>query len=357
MHSSYILPFEQCNAANRNVVGGKCANLGTMCNAKLPVPPGFAITTLAYQAMLDSNNLRQKIHSLLKQFSVNDIDSNEIISKTIRSLIENTPLPIDVERSVRTAYTSMCEKLEINNVPVAVRSSAITEDSSSFAFAGQQDTFLWIVGTDSLVEHIKKCWSSLYSLRAIAYRTDNGFSQEETICVGIQKMVNAKAAGVAFTLNPINGDRSKIVIDANWGLGHTVVSGQVTPDNFVVDKVIFAVISEKISSKHMELIVDRSRQRIIESPIEIERQAQSCLTYDEVITIAKIVKIVEQLYCEPQDVEWAIDAELLAPNNILVLQSRQETVWGQKKSNSSNSNRIYKTGIDGVLETLLMKIK
>jgi len=355
-NSAYILTFEQCDAATQAQVGGKCASLGAMMQAGAPVPPGFAVTTAAYLKMLASNDLDRQIRSHLEKLKPEDVKGEEAISQTIRALIEQTPLPAEVEQAIRQAYAALCQKYKMTDIPVAVRSSATAEDLPGASFAGQQDTFLWIVGIDEVLRHVSKCWSSLYTARAIAYRIEKGFSHDKVyMSVGVQKMVNPKSAGVAFTLNPIDGDRSKIAIDSSWGLGEAVVGGEVTPDNFLIDKVIFEVVRRVISPKHMEYVVDLHHGRVVKREVEPERQVQSSLTDEELIAVAKMAKRAERFYGQPQDVEWAVDADLLPPNNVVILQSRPETVWSQQERRAVNTS--HATGIAGVVDTLMSGVR
>ncbi len=326
--SPYTLPFEQCNADAHNRVGGKNASLGSMIQADAPVPPGFAVTTDAYLQMLATNGLSQHIHTQLENLDPEDVVNIESASQNIRTLIEQTPIPPDLEQAVRVAYTELCQKCKLADVPVAVRSSATAEDLPGASFAGQQDTFLWIVGPDELLRHVAKCWSSLYTARAIAYRIEKGFPHEKVyMSVGVQKMVNAKTAGVMFTLNPINGDRSKVVIDASWGLGESVVAGEVTPDNFLVDKIALEIIKRTISPKLIEYRADPPHKCVVRVDVPADRQTIQCLADKEILALTKYAKIAEKHYGRPQDLEWAIDADLSPPNNIVLLQSRPETVW------------------------------
>jgi pyruvate,water dikinase len=354
--SAYTLPFEQCNSDAVNRVGGKCASLGAMIQASAPVPPGFVVTTDAYVQMLSTNSLNECIHVWLKRLNPEDVRSEEKYSQTIRRLIEETPISAQIEDAIVAEYEALCRRVGLANVPVAVRSSATAEDLPGASFAGQQDTFLWIMGAEAVVKHVRKCWSSLYTARAISYRHNNGFAHEKVLmAVGVQKMVKAKAAGVAFTLNPINGDRSKIAIDASWGLGEAVVGGEVTPDNFLVDKVIFEVVKQVISPKHMEYVADVPNGHVIQREIEAERQTQPSLTAAEVVAVAKMAKRAEKFYGKPQDVEWAIDADLPPPDNVVILQSRPETVWSQKKPESITTATSF--GLAGIVDTLIKGVK
>jgi pyruvate,water dikinase len=234
--------------------------------------------------------------------------------------------------------------------PVAVRSSATAEDLPDASFAGQQDTYLWITGADNVVTKIRDCWASLYSARAVAYRAANDIPQNVQMAVAVQRMVNAKAAGVAMTLDPSNGDRTRIVIDASWGLGETVVSGTVTPDNFVVEKVMQEILTRTISDKHMEMVADAAAGEAVEREITDDRRTQSSLTDEEIIAVALLAKALEKQNKCPQDVEWAIDADLPAGQNLLALQSRPETVWSQKKKAKPAAG--FGMGMSGIASTL-----
>jgi pyruvate,water dikinase len=355
-NSDYILTFEQCDAASRAQVGGKCASLGAMIQAGAPVPPGFAVTTESYLQMLGTNHLSECIHVWLERLNPEDVRVEEKYSRTIRKLIEEVPMAAEIEDAICASYEALCQRVGLADVPVAVRSSATAEDLPGYSFAGQQDTYLWVMGADAVIEHVRKCWSSLYTARAISYRYDNGFAHEKVLmAVGVQKMVNAKAAGVAFTLNPINGDRSKITIDSSWGLGEAVVGGEVTPDNFLIDKVIFEVVKQVISPKHIEFVADQANDRVVKREVEPERQVQPSLTREELIAVARMAKQAERFYGSPQDVEWAIDADLPPPDNVVVLQSRAETVWSRQER--ARVSASHATGITGVVDTLIGGVK
>jgi len=255
-------------------------------------------------------------------------------------------MPEGVEAAIRAAYASMGE-----GTPVAVRSSATAEDLPDASFAGQQDTYLWVKGADAVVEKVRDCWASLFATRAVAYREKNKIPHVDVnMSVGVQKMVNARAAGVAMTLDPGTGDRTRIVIDASWGLGEMVVSGVVTPDNFSVEKVLMEIIDRKISDKHVELIGDAGRGETVEREVEAARRQTPSLTDAQVIAVAQLAKRLERQNGCPQDVEWAIDADLPEGQNLLALQSRPETIWSQKKKAAPGN--AYATGMMGIVSTL-----
>ncbi|MCL4298652.1 MAG: phenylphosphate synthase subunit beta [Anaerolineae bacterium] len=356
VETPYILPFEQCDASAHRRVGGKNASLGSMIQAGAPVPPGFAVTTDAYQEMLAANGLDRQIQEYLAQISPADVEGVESLSQAIRALIEKTSLPPSIEQAIRQAYAALCQKCGLDEVPVAVRSSATAEDLPGASFAGQQDTFLWIVGPEAVIAHISKCWSSLYTARAISYRIEKGFPHEKVyMSVGVQKMVNARAAGVMFTLNPINGDRSKVVIDASWGLGEAVVGGEVTPDNYLVDKIAMEIIKRTLSPKLIEYRADPQNRRVERLEVPAERQAIQCLSDEEILALTKYAKIAEKHYGRPQDLEWAIDADLAPPHNIVLLQSRPETVWSERERPKITSGGT--SAMDHIVANLMAGVK
>ena len=328
---SYIVWFDEFSEDDRARVGGKNASLGTMTGAGLPVPPGFAVTTEAFDTLRSHHETRARVNELLGTVDLDDPAGLQAISREIRKLLEDLPVDPRVEDEVRRAYAALTERCGVEAIPVAVRSSATAEDLPNASFAGQQDTYLWIKGADSLIEHMKRCWSSLFTDRAIAYRREMGFGDEiVSMSVAVQKMVDPKAAGVAFTLNPLNGDRSQIAIDASYGLGEAVVGGEVTPDNFLVDKVLGEIVKRAIGPKAIEYrINDRSEVERVE--VEAERQAVCCIDDDEIKSLAAMARRAEKFYGRPQDLEWAIDRHLPAGENILLLQARPETVWSRKE--------------------------
>ena len=327
--SPYLTWFDGYEESDRVRVGGKNASLGSMINAGLPVPPGFAVTTDAYDIFGTRPDLNEEIKRVIGNVDPEDVAGLQTVSREVRDLIESQPVPDDVAAAVTTAYDALCEYCDVDRMPVAVRSSATAEDLPDSSFAGQQDTFLWVMGADAVLENMRRCWSSLFTDRAIAYRRERGFDNVHvSMSVGVQKMVDPKASGVAFTLDPATGDRSKVAIDASWGLGEAVVSGQVTPDNYLVDKVILEVCSRKISHKHVEFRVNGAGIEMAD--VEDERADAPCLTDEEVRAVTAMAKRAERHYGQPQDVEWAIDRHLPDGDNIVLLQSRPETVWSNR---------------------------
>lgn len=184
--TAYILSFDECNKEQHHRVGGKCASLGTMTQAGVPVPPGFAITTDAYHALLAQEGLGERIAAELDQLTVSDDKALDEVSQRVRRLIEESVIAADITTAIRNAYQALCERCQLDAVPVAVRSSATAEDLPGASFAGQQDAYLWIIGAEDVLRHVQKCWASLFTARAIAYRLDNGFPHHEVqMSVGV----------------------------------------------------------------------------------------------------------------------------------------------------------------------------
>ena len=350
----FIVWFDQYSDTDHARVGGKNASLGTMIGAGLPVPPGFAVTTDAYHTLRSHSSMRDEVNGLLGQVDFRDPAGLRQISVHIRKLIEETEIDPRIDAEIRRSYADLCEHCDLEDVPVAVRSSATAEDLPDASFAGQQDTFLWVTGADSVVDHVRRCWSSVFTDRAIAYRHEMDHDHEViSMAVGVQKMVDPRAAGVAFTLNPMNGDRSQIAIDASWGLGEAVVSGEVTPDNFLVDKVLREIVGRIISPKAIEYRLNGDRQ-VEKLDVEEERQMVPCLTDDEVKAVAAMARRAERHYGSPQDVEWAIDRHLPDGENVILLQARPETVWSRKEARPI-SNEKYDP-MRSIISTLLSPI-
>ncbi|MCF6249089.1 MAG: PEP/pyruvate-binding domain-containing protein [Desulfobacula sp.] len=328
----YVLWFEECDLESVSLVGGKNASLGELLNADIPVPPGFAITTKAYSLFLEQNNLKDEIKTLLKQVKSDDVESGEKTSKAIRELIESAHIHDDLQDYICEFYRRLSKRCHVPAVPVAVRSSATAEDLPGASFAGQQDTFLWIRGVDSMLNHIKKCWSSLFTARAIYYRQKMGFVHDKVeISVGIQKMANAWTAGVMFTINPATGDPASIAIDANWGFGESVVSGECTPDNFIINKITNDITKKSIGHKTVLYTRDPENHCVVKQDVPSERADTQCVVDADAIQLAKVGKQIEKHYGRPMDIEWAIDKDTPGKAKILILQSRPETVWSEKK--------------------------
>lgn len=327
---SNIMWFESYWAGMKNEVGGKASSLGEMTGAGLPVPPGFAITTGAFRKSRDESDLDGQLAHFLHDL---DIENTAMVSdrcSSIRDVIRTMPVSAEVEQQIRHAYLELSRRCGVDDVPVAVRSSATSEDSPDASFAGEHDTYLWVRGSDNVIDAVRRCWASLFTDRATCYRVEMGYEHRTVeMCVVVQKMVRPISAGVAFTLNPADGDRSQIAIDSAWGFGEGVVSGEVTPDNFLVDKVLFEIGRRSISRKEVEFALS-DHDSVEKVELQEPRSTEASLSDAEIKAIAKLARTAEKHYGCPQDIEWAVDADLPAGENIILLQARPETVWSKK---------------------------
>jgi pyruvate,water dikinase len=351
----YILNFEEVDKGSLPLVGGKNASLGEMIKVGIRVPPGFAVTTDAYLSFITETRIKDKIHRILSGVNPDDVESLNQAADDVRNLINRASMSDEVGRAIEEGYSQLCVKCLVEVVPVAVRSSATAEDLPTASFAGQQETYLWVQGAAHVRESVQKCWASLFTPRAISYRIKNNFPHEKVlISAGIQKMVNSKAAGVMFTINPTDGDPSKVVIEGSWGLGETVVSGSVNPDKFVVDKVIMEASEKTISTKHLECIYDPNKGEVVNADVDPKKQDTCCLEDVEVKGLVKMGKEIEAHYGRPMDIEWAIDRDMPYPENMFIVQARPETVWSQRKAESVIGK---KTAKQLLMEQAMKRIK
>jgi len=319
-----VLWFKEIRKEDIPLVGGKCANLGELTGRiGVPVPDGFAVTANAYKVFLEKTKSDKTIESLLSKMDIADMDSLQDVSGKIRKHVEGMSIPKDMEKEILKKYEELCKKTGKENMPVAVRSSATAEDLPGASFAGQQDTFLNIT-RQHLLSSIKKCWSSLFTPRAIVYRKEKGFSHEEVlISVAVQELIFSRASGVMFTIEPVSGAKDKIVINAAFGLGEAVVSGQVNPDEYVIDKKTLHIDEKHIVKKDRQIVSDK-KGGTKWAAVPLELQEKQAIT-DEVITrLSQYAIQIENHYGMPQDIEWAIDDR----GNIFILQARPETVHG-----------------------------
>lgn len=337
-----VLWFEELLKDDIPLVGGKNANLGEMTQANIPVPPGFAITASAYKRFITETGIAEKIYRIVNDTvtDTNDPKQYEEASKKIRKLVESSKPPKDIEKAIREAYQKLGKKTRSANLFVAVRSSATAEDLPDASFAGQQETYLNVKGPDELVDKTVKCWSSLFTPRAIFYRTNKGFKHEQVlISVGVQKMVNSRSAGVMFTINPVTGNRDQIIIEGSWGLGEAVVSGAETPDHFEVFRQTLETTERRIAKKVVEYIRNPRTGKTEHAKVPVERQEEPCVTVEEIRKLAQLGDEIDEHYGKPQDIEWAIDRDLKFPESIFIVQSRPETVWSiEEKKREPEAN-------------------
>ena len=313
-----IVWFNEVTKKDVPTVGGKGANLGEMTNANIPVPPGFIVTADAYFDFLEKSKLTDKIHHRLQPLDPGDSKQLQQVAAQIKQLILDTAMPLKLDKEIEQAYIKMGRGL------VAVRSSATAEDLPEASFAGQQRTFLNVQGEKEVVAAVQGCWASLFEPRAIFYRHQQGFDHFKVgIAVPVQKMVQSQASGVMFTIEPVTSDNSKIVIEAVYGLGEAIVSGEVTPDLYIIDKEGVKISTKKVAKQETQLIRNPAAvqgEANIWVPIAPAEQNQPKLTDDDIISLAKLGKQLEDWYQFPQDIEWAKDEK-----KIFIVQTRPVT--------------------------------
>src|SRR6266542_5628402 len=306
----HVMWLEDCTADRAPLIGGKATGLGTLMRQRLMVPPGFAVTTNAYREHVDHHRLAPEIERL---FATEDADG-------IRALFESSAPTPRLEDAVLAAH----EQLGGTGQPMAVRSSATAEDLADASFAGQQETYLWLLSGDEVLRHVVRCWASLFSAQAIAYRKHRGVAATDlAMGVVVQQMVPAEAAGVMMTIDPVLGDRSTIVIEAAYGLGAVVVNGEVMPDRFCIDRDTLTLRSRTLGSNDVAYRFDASLAGCRLVPVPPTQQRAYCVSDQEVLELTRLGKRMEEVLGGPQDLEWAI-----GPNrDIFLLQVRPETVW------------------------------
>ncbi|AAM01469.1 phosphoenolpyruvate synthase [Methanopyrus kandleri] len=323
----YVRWFEEISKDDVDVAGGKGANLGEMTQAGLPVPPGFVVLSTAYDEFLERTGLKEKIKEILSSHDLSDNDELQEAAEEIQRLIVEVEMPEEIREEIVKAYRELCEKVGKEEEFVAVRSSATAEDLPEASFAGQQETFLNVQGEEDVVKYVQKCWASLFTPRAVAYREEQGFEHlDVSIAVVVQKMVDSEKSGVMFTVHPYTGERDKMVIEAVWGLGEAVVSGEVTPDTYIVDKNTFEVIEEQISEQEWMYTKDPETGETVKAEVPEDKRDARKLTDEEIKELAEIGVAVEEHYGFPQDIEWAIEDD-----EVYVLQSRPVTTIPEEK--------------------------
>ncbi|NMH95805.1 phosphoenolpyruvate synthase [Pseudonocardia sp. K10HN5] len=321
-----------------------------MTGAGLPVPPGFAITTDGHRAACAG--IEPRLRALIAGCDPGDATGLAAVGAEARALVQRCEMPDELRTQIAAAYTELGRRCGVADVPVAVRSSATCEDSPDASFAGEHDTYLWVCGVDDVLAAVSRCWASLFTERAIAYRYKMGLPDDGVaMAVAVQKMVRPTAAGVAFTLNPHDGDRSQVAIDASWGFGEAVVAGEVTPDNYLVDKVLFEITRRTVSDKAIEYRLAAHGRGVERHPVPEDRRAVPCLDDDEITSVARLARQAEKHYGHPQDVEWAVDSDLPDGERVLLLQSRPETVWSRRPPSSVSAGTA--SGYASIVSTLV----
>jgi len=323
--------FDDPASLDLRLVGGKAHGLASMTQAGMPVSPGFTVSTKAYHQYLDVAGLRDKIARLLENVDRTSIEALSKAEHMIGEWFEAGTFPADIQREVRDSYARLCDEVGVEDLSVAVRSSATAEDAAGASFAGEYDTFVGIVGSSEVERYVRRCWASAFTGRSMTYAWKNGISPTEVeMAVVVQKTVQARAAGVMFTLSPLTGDRSRIVIEAAYGLGLSVVGGEVTPDRYTVAKVGGEILDRVVGEKQVEYLTGAAA-----TPVEETRRKQLCLQDDEIRELARLGKALERKHQRPVDVEFAVDRELPPAKCIVLLQCRPETYWSNRHATTT----------------------
>lgn len=349
----FVKAFDAINKDMSQECGGKASQLGELTSLKLNVPKGFCVIGDAFSSHLRHNNLGEEIQEIAQGIDYEDFQDVEKKTLHIRSLIENAEMPLQIEEEIIESYQTLEE--DEDSPYVAVRSSVAVKESPISSFPGMMDTYYYLRGNQAVIAHIKRCWASVWSARATSARKTKEIPHSKAIIAPIvQKMVNSRTAGVMFTLNPVNGDRSKIVIEGSWGLGESVVSGALTPDRFVVDKVLLEINERDIFPKSVQCVFDPNKGKAVNADVAPELREKPCLEDREIKELVRIAKLIERHYGCPQDIEWAIEKALPFPENVCILQTRAESVWSQRKKAPVIGG---KTGYELLMEKALSKIK
>jgi len=317
----YVVPFDRIGMDDIPRVGGKNASLGELIRSGIRVPPGFALTVAFYRRFIESNALKEYISQQLASLDTSNVEDLEKAGRNIRSKILSSEFPPELRKAISYGYATLCNGEEVS---VAVRSSATAEDLADASFAGQQDTYLNVVGADRVEECTKRCIASLFTDRAISYRAKKGFDHMQVgLSIGIQRMVNSDSAGVMFTIDPDSGNENVIVMDSSWGLGESVVGGKVVPDKFFVAKKNGCIVGRSLGLKEVYAKHDSKGTTFVSTPAE--DRIKFSLTEEQILRLADLARKIEQHYGRPMDIEWATEGP-----DIFILQARPETVQSSK---------------------------
>jgi len=306
MHKSCLLWFKDIRFEDVNIVGGKGANLGEMYSLGIPVPNGFVVTADTYFDFIEKNKLKPQIKNILSITNVDHPDELQSASQKIRSLIKKAPFTHDISIQIMTAYKKLGSFGGLVDMPVAVRSSATAEDSLDASFAGQQDTYLNVIGESNVLHRVRDCWASLFTPRSIFYRVKKKYDHFKVgVAVPIQKMVQSEISGIMFTANPVSNNKNEIIIEVIWGLGEYIVQGVITPDQFIIDKSNWTIKQKNNVSQDRQLVKNQNETHEIDVP----KYKQNKIKIDDTIAL-KIAKIGQKLhnhYGKAQDIEFAIE--------------------------------------------------
>lgn len=330
-----ILWFKEIRFEDVNIVGGKGANLGEMYNLGIPVPNGFVVTADSYFNFIKQNSLKTKIGQILETTDVDQPDQLLAASQKIKKIIKHTPVPEEIAIDIMKGYKKLSGFAGLVDMPVAVRSSATAEDSADASFAGQQETFLNVIGESNVINRVRDCWASLFTPRSIFYRVKKKYNHFKVgVAVPVQKQIQSEVSGIMFTINPVNNNKNEIIIETIWGLGEYIVQGQVTPDQIILDKSNWNIISKNHVSQEIQLI--KANQETKEVSVPKSKQNKNKITDEMAIKIAKIGQKLHNHYGKPQDIEFAIQHSqlyIVQTRPITTIASNQVTLNKQTNIN------------------------
>lgn len=316
MGTKWLFWFEELDSGHNNLVGKKCANLGEMTRLGMRIPPGFAISVEGYERFMAETGAGEEIRCYVRenQDHLKEVQHQIKASRAIRNIIESKEMPPDMKEELFRYYDQLKERAGGKELAVAVRSSG------AVSMPGQMESYLNVRRKESVLQKVIQVWGSAFTTRAIAFRLEKGMAMEKApIGIAVLKMVEAKSAGVVLTVLPTIGDLSKVVVEGNWGLGESVVSGEINPDQFIIDKLNGAV----------EMTINRKTKRVvyhnlgtITEDVPVEIQDKPCVEQEELKEIVRIAKEVEAHFQCPQDMEWVLDRGNSVPENLYWVQAR-----------------------------------
>ncbi len=322
---NYVFWLSELGKEHSAMMGKKCANLGEILKLKLQAPHGFAISVEAYQDFLSDTGVIEEIRRILSKFSagINDIDLYNKVSEELRAVVIAQDIPQGMKKSILSYYRALCQKCNVAHAAVSTRSAG------PLSRPGQYETYLNVLGEADLLQRIKMVWASSFNPRSLAYREQRAMPLEsDPIGVAVLKMVNAKTAGVLFTADPNTGDTSKMIIEANWGLGESVVSGEAMPDIYYLNKGNLEVTQKTLGQKIKYVTFQETG--ITEAVTPVDQRSVFCLNDEEIREIGRMGKILEEHFGVPQDVEWAIDRDFAFPESVMLLQTRAAKITPPK---------------------------
>lgn len=324
--------FEEIGKEHNDLVGKKCANLGEMTRMGLAVPPGFALSLDAYRLFVQESGLAAEMEKVVREFG--DLKGQGItvfdrMSQTLRSMIEGGEIPGSLKAQILDYYGELSRRLGADNPAVSVRSAGTESRPGMF------ETYLNVRGPEDVLQKIKKVWASAYTPRAIAFRANKGFPiLGDELGVAVPKMVNARASGITFTVDPVTADDSKILLEANWGLGEGVVSGAESVDGFVVNKDTLEIVARHVGNKSKCVVYTEDGADWADVPADM--QGMPCISDEEIVEIARVARSAEKTLNGPQDMEWAVDQDLAFPGSLFWLQTRPAKVAAKKKETAAS---------------------